>query len=374
VSVVLALCAAQPAGAQGVVIAGTIGTPETDLTPEQEQRLLNEYWTNARKYKADPAATVAAFSVWTRDRIAKAQSIQFQPETPGRPDYLESKAEWNPATLRLAAMLHTDLGLAAFQQRRMMDFDFHIGIADGWLILADNKLSAPGSFRAKWTVTVARFLLASGEIGVAERILNRAAERIGGDVGILLAQATVKETQASRLVAEISGGRLDEPSAAVKGKDAALAAAQSALERVLKLQPSLVEPKLRLAHIMVLKHDDARASSLASEVIAAKPQPMLKYVASLIAGGVLERGRQYDAAARAYLDAILAVPDGQTGYIALANIMHHSGQAAEAAAVLERMYSRGATNAASDPWIIYPLGFDLSMDAQFEEYRNLVRK
>jgi hypothetical protein len=38
------------------------------------------------------------------------------------------------------------------------------------------------------------------------------------------------------------------------------------------------------------------------------------------------------------------------------------------------MYSRGATNAASDPWIIYPLGFDLSMDAQFEEYRNLVRK
>ena len=31
-----------------VLLAGTVGTPETDLTPEQEQRLLNEYWTLAR--------------------------------------------------------------------------------------------------------------------------------------------------------------------------------------------------------------------------------------------------------------------------------------------------------------------------------------
>jgi hypothetical protein len=99
------------AGAQ-VLLAGTVGTPETDLTPEQEQRLLNEYWTLARKYKADPLKTVTEFSAWTRDRIGKVQSIQFQPETAPRPDYLESKAEWNPAVLRMAAMMHSDLALA----------------------------------------------------------------------------------------------------------------------------------------------------------------------------------------------------------------------------------------------------------------------
>lgn len=361
------------AGAQ-VLIAGTVGTPETDLTPEQEQRLLNEYWTLARKYKADPLKTVAEFSAWTRDRIGKVQSIQFQPETAPRPDYLESKAEWNPAVLRMAAMLHSDLALAAFQKRDVSNFEFHFGIADGWLILADNKQSAPGSLRSRWTCTIARYLLASGEVGLAERIMNRAAERIGNDAGILLAQATVKETQASRFLAAVAGGRLDEPPAASKTRESSLSAAQSALERALKLQPSLIEAKLRLAHVFAMKGEDPRAFALTGEVLNAQPSAEIKYLASLFAGGVLERGNQFDAAARSYLDAIIAVPDGQSGYMALANILHRSGQTAEAAAVLERLFARRIAGGAADPWWVYPLGLDLKLEAQFEEYRTFVRK
>lgn len=366
------LALARPAAGQ-VVVAGTIGPPETDISPEQEQLLLGEYWTVTKRYRLEPGRAVSELGAWTRDRLGKVQSIQFQPAKP-LPEYVKNRAEWGPDTLRLAAMLHTELALAAFQKRNIPEFEFQIGLADGWFILADNRQSAAGSLRSRWTVTVSRLLLASGEVGIAERILNRAAERIESDPGILLAQGTVKETQASRLVAELPGGRLDDPSIASKPRDAALAAAQAALEKALKVKPSLAEAKLRLAHVFVMKREDRRAWPLLKEILAAPPSPAVKYLGALMAGGVLERDGQLDASAKYYLEAILAAPDGQSAYLALANIMHRSGQAAEASAVLERLFARGITSATADPWWTYPLGLDLSIDAQFEEYRTLVRK
>ena len=79
-----------------------------------------------------------------------------------------------------------------------------------------------------------------------------------------------------------------------------------------------------------MKGDDAHAYSLITEVLAAKPSPAFKYLGSLMGGAVLERSRQFDAAAKSYVEAILAMPDGQSAYLALANILHKSGQKAEA--------------------------------------------
>src|SRR5262245_47639923 len=82
-----------------VLVAGSRITPETDISPEQEQQLLGEYWKVAKKYKLDPAATVAEMLKWPHDRIGKAQSIQFQPDHAARQEYTQSKAEWGPETL-----------------------------------------------------------------------------------------------------------------------------------------------------------------------------------------------------------------------------------------------------------------------------------
>jgi tetratricopeptide (TPR) repeat protein len=366
------LAVAAPAGAQ-ILLSGSSVGPETDLSPEQEQNLLGEYWTAAKRYKTDPTKTVAEFSAWTRDRQAKVQSIQFQPQKP-MPEYIKPRAEWAPETLRLAAMLHSDLGVAALQKRDIPEFEFQMGLADGWFILADNRLTTPGSLRSRWMISVSRLLLTTGDIGLAERMLNRAVERIANDAPLLLAQGTIRETQASRFIADLSGGRLDAPAVASKPRDASLTAAQAAFEKALKLQPGLVEAKLRLAHVFTLKGDDGRAYSLISEVLAAKPPAAFKYLGLLMGGGVLERTSQFDAAAKSYVEAILAMPDGQSAYVALANILHKSGQKAEAGAVMDRMFARGAVGANADPWWTYPLGLDLSMDKQFEEYRSIVRK
>jgi Tfp pilus assembly protein PilF len=369
---IASLANATPSTAQ-VLLSGSSVDPETDLSPEQEQNLLGEYWTAAKRYKLDPAKTLAEFTAWTRDRQAKVQSIYFQPEKP-RPEYIKSRQEWAPETLRVAAMLHSDLGVAALQKRDIPEFEFQMGLADGWFILADNKLSTAGSLRSRWTISVARLLLVNGDIGMADRMLNRAVERIANDATLLLTQGTVKETQASRFIADVSSGRLDAPAAAAKPRDSSLTAAQASLEKALKLQPGLVEAKLRLAHVFAMKGDDTRAYSLISEVLAAKPSPAFKYLGSLMGGAVLERSSQFDAAAKSYVEAILAMPDGQSAYMALANILHKSGQKAEAGAVMDRMFGRGAVGANADPWWTYPLGLDLSMDKQFEEYRNIVRK
>ena len=105
------LALARPAAGQ-VVVAGTIGPPETDISPEQEQLLLGEYWTVTKRYRLEPGRAVSELGAWTRDRLGKVQSIQFQPAKP-LPEYVKNRAEWGPDTLRLAAMLHTELALAA---------------------------------------------------------------------------------------------------------------------------------------------------------------------------------------------------------------------------------------------------------------------
>lgn len=368
-----AFCAAPVAAQGGVIVAGTLGEPEKDLTPEQEQRLLGEYWTVAKRYSAEPARTITEMSAWTRDRIGKVQSIQYQPEGP-RPDYLESRAEWKAETLRVAAMLHSDIALAHFQKRALQDFEFHVAIADGWLALADNRKSAPGSLRSRWNVTIARLLLASGETGLAERHLVRLNERITGDPGILLAYATVKETQAGRLVAEGTESRLDDPARAAKARDAALQSAAAMLDRAMAAEPTLVEARLRRAHVDILMQEGKRAEALLGSILAAAPPPATKYLASLMLGGIRERAGQLEQAARTYVEAILAVPDGQSAYLALSHVMQRMNQPGDAAAVLDRLFGRAITSLAADPWWTYPLGLDLALDARFEEYRALVRK
>lgn len=366
---------ATPAGAQGggVIVAGTIGSPETDLTPDQQQHLLGEYWPVARGYvTGDPAKAIKEMSAWTRDRIAKVQMIQYQPEG-ALPTGGQSKAEWQPRFLRGAAMLHTDIALAAFRARDGAQFEFHAGIADGWLALADDRKSPPGSLRSRWNVAVARLLLANGEAGLAERYLDRINERIPNDPAILLVFGTVKETQATRPGLQWSNGKPDNPAAVASARDAALNAAVALLQRA-AADPALVEARLRLARIHVLKKDDASAEPILTAILAAQPKPPMKYLASLLLGGIRERQKQFDPAARLYVDAVLAVPDGQSAYLALAHIMHAANHRDDATSVLDKMFARRASQLTADPWWMYPLGLDAGLEARFGEIRDEVRK
>jgi hypothetical protein len=364
-----------PAAAQGgVVVAGTLGTPETDLTPDQQQHLLGEYWPVARSYlTGDAAKAIKEMSAWTRDRIAKVQSIQYQPEG-ALPTGFESKAEWQPRFLRGAAMLHTEIALAAFRAREGAQFDFHAGIADGWLALADDRKSSPGSLRSRWNVAIARLLLANGELGLAERYLERINDRIPNDPAILLVFGTLKETLAARPPMTWSNGKPSNAAAAAAARDAALTAAATFLQRAIAADASLVEARLRLGRIQILKKADAAAEPLLIAILAAQPKPQVKYLASLLLGGIRERQKQFDPAARLYVDAVLAVPDGQSAYLALAHLMHAANHKDDAASVLDKLFARRATPLTADPWWMYPLGLDAALETRFGAIRDEIRK
>jgi tetratricopeptide (TPR) repeat protein len=270
-------------------------------------------------------------------------------------------------------MLHTDVALAAFADRRGNVFEFHLGIADGWLALADDRRSAPGSIRSRWNVAVARLLLASGDVALAERHLARIVERIPGDAGILLAYGTVKETQATRQRAGVADGRPEAPATARLPRDTALEAAADLFEKALAADSSLAEARLRLAHVRMLQGDARRADTLFAALLAspsALPAP-LQYLAALLHGRWLEGQGQADAAARRYVEAAQAVPGAQSAYLALARLFHGGNQREEAATVLDRLLERPG---AIDPWWVYPLGLETDILPRFEALRREVRE
>jgi tetratricopeptide (TPR) repeat protein len=366
---------ARPAAApQGMVIAGTIGAAETDLSPDQEQHLLGEYWAVAKKYLGpDPSIAVKEIATWTLDRVGKVQSIQYQPEK-GQSLTLENKAEWNPRFLRAAGMLHTDVAIEALKQHKEMVLEYHLGLADGWFALADNRKSEPGSLRSQWNVAVGRLLLTWGELAMAERILAKVDQRIPNDPQLMLIYGTSRETQAMRVFVPASSGKVDEPSFTSGPRDQALAAAATIFQRAIAADPKLTEAKVRLAHVYILRKDDAQAEKLLTEVLAAQPSATLKYLADMMLGGIRERQGQLSPAAQLYADAFRASPGGQSAYLAIAHIYQQAGQPTEAATVLERLFNLHIDNPAADPWWTYPMGLDANIDARFNDLRADVRK
>jgi len=367
------LTASPAAAPQGMVVAGTIGTAESDLTPDQEQHLLGEYWTVAKKYLGpDSSIAVKEIAAWTLDRVGKVQSIQFQPEK-GQSLTLENKAEWSPRLLRAAAMLHTDVAIEALKQHKEMVLEYHLGLADGWFTLADNRKSEPGSLRSQWNVAVGRLLLTWGELAMAERILAKVDARIPNAPQLLLIYGTSRETQAMRLFVP-SSGNVDAPAFTSGPRNQALEAATTIFQHAIAAEPKLTEARVRLAHVHILRKDDAQAEKLLTEVLAGQPPAQLRYLADMMLGGIRERQGQLNPAAQLYADAFRASPGGQSAYLAIAHVYQKAGQPNEAATVLDRLFNLRIDNAAADPWWTYSMGLDANIDARFNDLRAEIRK
>lgn len=341
--------------------------------PTIEGYVLQEYWAVARAYlDADPARAVADLAKWPRDRISKVQTFQSTPDARANAE-LGPLAEWTPRSLRAAGMLHSDLALTLWKQGDPGGFEFQVGVADRWFALADNGTSAPGSMRARWMALIARLHLNNAQAGSADRYLAGALDAIHGDPGLLLLLGTAKETEAQAQTAAWVGGNLQAPADAAKPRNAMLNAAADTLHAALAVDASLTEARVRIAHVDILRGRDAAAEPALRSVLDGAPSAPLKYLASLMLGGVLERKHDFNGAARAYLDAILAVPDGQSAYIALAHVLHLANQREQAALVLDRWFARGVSDRSADPWWTYGMGLDTALDAGFAKVRAEVR-
>ena len=343
-------------GLLAALMSGVSFAQRGQTASEQEQWILGDYWAVVKKYQAGQTApAIKEMSSWPQDRIAKVQATQFQPEA-ALDDLLMSKTEWKPASLRAAAMLHTEVGLAAVKRSALTLFQFHAGIADGWLNLADNRKPAiPGGLRSRWNVTVARVFLINSEFPAAEAFLERLNTKIANDPGVMLAFGTAKESRAMRMTPDLQREREELRSAAA-----------SLFERALAIDATLVEARLRLARIALDRGDDAGAEKELAAVKQASKTPSHVYLVNLWLGQIRERQKNWNAAADLYVEAIKLLPDGQSAYVALADVLKANGEPVQSAGVMDRWRSRAVTSVIADPLATYPLGLDTLLEARFD--------
>ncbi len=225
--------------------------------------------------------------------------------------------------------------------------------------LADNRTAIPGGLRSRWNVAIARVLLLNGEFALADGYLDRLNTKIANDPAILLASGTAKESRASRITADAGGVHERE-------RDELRTSATALFERALALDATLVEAHLRLARLALDRGDAPRAEKELAVVTASTPTPTLSYLRHLWLGQIREQQKQWNDAGQLYVDAVKAQPDGQSAYLALAHLLHATGQPVEAGGVMERWLSRGVTSPVADPWWIYPLGLDTRLEVRFD--------
>lgn len=338
-----------------ILLGGFVEAQRGRVASEQEQWILGEYWTVVKDYqKGKTAASIKEMSNWTHDRIATVQATQFQPEA-ALTDLLLSKTEWKPAVLRHAAMLHTEIALSVLRrQGDFSGFQFHTGIADGWLRLADQKASPTGGLRSRWNVAVARVFLLNKEVVAAEAYLDRVSTQFPNDAAVLLAFATAKESRAARLGVE-----------ARRERDDLRAAAVALLDRALTLDPGLMETRLRQARLALDRGEETVAEPLLTSV-KSSPDPDHRYLAALWLGQIHQRQTPWTTAAELYVEAIKTRPDAESAYQALADILRTNGDDAQATAVMDRFRARGVKSLIADPAVTYALGLETALEARFE--------
>ena len=286
---------------------------------------------------------------------------------------------WERRTLLSAGMLHVDLAIAAYLTQRHTDFFFQTDLAAQLFAIADQPRAGTaepaGTAARRSAVAIGTKLLGDGALGLAEPYLSGAIQRFPDEPPLLLAFATLLETKTSQLVQLVFV--FDDPMVfgrARTSRDARLKDAEKAFERVLAVDPACVEARVRLAHVHVLQHDDARAASLLTDALAAHPPPEWTYLAHLMLGGTRERSGQFAAAMQMYADAVTIRPQGQSAYIALSHAMYASGDPASAAAALDRLFALHLTPISQDPWWGYPFGDWTVADPMLRALRDEARR
>ena len=123
---------------------------------------------------------------------------------------------------------------------------------------------------------------------------------------------------------------------------------------------------MRLARLALDRADDAAAEKQLTAVKQAAKTPSHVYLANLWLGQIRERQKNWEAAADLYVEAIKLLPDGQSAYVALSDVLKANGEAAQGAGVLDRWKTRGVTSVIADPLVTYPLGLDTLLEARFD--------
>jgi tetratricopeptide (TPR) repeat protein len=253
------------------------------------------------------------------------------------------ESERAAATMRAAVLLHTERAFAALAMGNQGEFRNQIVFTESYvdkLAAADHR----SAFVRTWRVLVlaffheGRFVLAADQFG-------RRAHDAGGDSAEFLLALGATEEMAWWIHHE------EDADPGIKGD---LKAAERHYRQALILAPDLVEARVRLGHVLLLRDDPEGLKVLAQ--VGENVEVQYQYLAKLFEGEALEKRGDIADAERRYATAVTLIPTAQSAHMALAHLHHARGARADAAEEVRSTARPDGASDTSDPWFLYSRG------------------
>jgi tetratricopeptide (TPR) repeat protein len=303
----------------------------------QYETLVDRYRSGAR------AQSVAELGKW-QERDVRAVVLQAAGQ------------EW--AKLPAALLLHTDLVLQLHSNVVPDFYDLHVSAALT-LERALRRTSDGMALGARWFLATG---LQHAEATGALSWWTTAAKAHPDDPYLLLALGSLEESF-------ISFGTVHSRRAALRAE------AESHLRRALKLDDSLHEGRVRLAHLLMGRGDDDKALAELDVVLGRSREHDQLYLAHLFQGRVREHQGRMQQALDAYTAAAAVDERWQTAHIAISQARWRMGNASGALTELHSVVVPKELSAGNmDPWWVYPWVQRWRADALLEALRKEVSR
>jgi hypothetical protein len=364
-----------------------------------------EVWLSlARRHEPGTAdASLMEVMGWRRDRL----------------DRILQRALVAPDLTRLAhaLSLHTDIAIVeGMDDRSPPSGDVAVEVVDGrkvrvvarsfhWVIarqIAGTLAKQPGAFArvVAWYRATGAVLQELSACDLLEAHLEAAHNVVGRDALLSLYQGTLHQTfadprlqrYARRALAdvrarragmrrgdggsgEIGRGRLMIETAPVNGPrlpgaaKVELDAAERWLRSALSLDPTLVEARIRLAHVVGDSGEHAQAVEMLRAVVETPLPPFSAFYAAMILGRSEEHIGHDVEAGVAYARAAALFPGAQSVEIGRSRVALAQGRVADALTTAVTFAGPGATER-DDPWASYFRLHDPSANALLRAWRD----
>ncbi len=242
-----------------------------------------------------------------------------------------------------------------------------------------NSLSARGSTAAEdpglrafcrdWYIVVVSLWSAVREYHQADSVARVARSRLGDDARLLLAAGSAAEALMETNV--FKGSREPNSWAQPASLGESAVHASEWLARAVKLDPTLVEARLRHGRVLYMLGRISEARKELEQTLAdasAGRHPFAAYLAAMFLGELFEHGGQVGEARAAYEKAVALYPEYQAAHLALGQLLVASGMPEQGWAAARRVFGDAANprNPERDPWLDY-------LSAQYWQAQELLK-
>ena len=370
-----------------VVVLGLLAAGNGPVVQAAEPGSVRSLREVTEQYRSDREDAVATVALWTQREVEAGTQGLLEAVGAAKVAALAGQATREEvaqaeATLPAAAALLSDAALHALDRGDPRRARWELQAA-ARLAHATRSTPAFEGFARRFYLVAGVMLHGMADVAGAYKMLAEGRRLAEDDAELLLAHGAVSETIAALRRYDLPEeprrqlGSLDEPQFVIEGEldeggplpRADLADAQALYAKALKQDPGLLEARLRLGRVLLLRGRPREALPELEHVGRESPRPSQCYMARLFEGRTRERLGDPRGAATAFAAAVDRVPRGQSALVALGRALDRLGEGTRAQEAFDRALQAEVQR---DPWLDYIKGQPDRIDALLEELRRLV--